>query len=203
MPFLSVPPGPVAKPDRSLALKLGSAGMLDRAMPQIIAGPKLRGRDLRRAGVTHVLNVAAEVGGRRAAKKGNARYSKCGMSNNQDAGLPQAELLSAWAFARSALGDPAPPASAPRGKRLLVHCRNGTHRSPAVAAFLISCLMGWSLDAAWRHITLNWPGAERVPAYMAACETALTSLRQMAADGAADDDGDSDDWGTGRPTRSR
>jgi hypothetical protein len=206
MPFLIDPPGPFSRPDRSLALKLGAAGLLDRAMPQILCGPKLRGKDVRRANVSHILNVAQEVGGRQAAKRGGARYSKAGMSNDQSVGLPRAELLSAWAFARSALGDPMPPGSPPKGKRLLVHCQQGTHRSPAVAAFLLACLTGMTLEGAWSLVRTNYPSAERVPVYMQSCQAALDALRQMAVYADADGDGDGDytnqDKGTGRPTRA-
>jgi len=172
---------------------------LTLALPAILPGPPPTVAGLQQVGATAVLCVAAESSSKKVAKRAGCDYAKVAFDDSPDAVPPVAAFLDCWRYAQDANAACVRNAVA---LRLVVNCRSGRHRSPAVAAFLLAAFAGIGLDLAWNLLVGRYAAAEKVPAYMTGATAALATLQ---AAGAADGGGDGDDdggRGTGRPTRA-
>ncbi|KAL1503465.1 hypothetical protein AB1Y20_011949 [Prymnesium parvum] len=97
---------------------------------------------LERARVTHVLNAADDVP--RAAATAQLTYRCLGVADfGADVGISRV-FEEAAAFVRSALREDG---------RVLIHCANGSNRSPTVAIAVHMILFDWTLAAAWEHVS--------------------------------------------------
>ncbi len=105
------------------------------------------------------------------------------------------QFLAAWAFAQDAHARCLTEATP---LRIVVHCRSGKHRSPAVACFLLAAFAGTSIEVSWKMLAASYPAAKLVEPYLAGASAALA---QIQAGDAGDGDGDGDGAVTGRPTR--
>ena len=94
---------------------------------------------LQRHSITHILNVADDVP--RAAD--HLEYCCLGVGDfGTDSGISRT-FGTAFAFVERALQ---------ANGIVLVHCANGSNRSPTVAIALLMQLFDWSLAAAWEHV---------------------------------------------------
>ena len=97
---------------------------------------------LRRHGVTHVLNVADDVP---RVVGDDVQYCCLGMGDfgSDPRALPRV-MGSALAFVQPALA---------AGGVVLVHCANGSNRSPTIAMALLMALHSWPLATAYEHVS--------------------------------------------------
>ena len=97
---------------------------------------------LQRFGITHILNVADDVP--RAAATEHLGYCCLGVGDfGADAGISRV-FDAAFAFVQPVLEQ--------ASGCVLVHCANGSNRSPSVAIALLMLLFDWPLATAWEHV---------------------------------------------------
>ena len=97
---------------------------------------------LDRHGITHILNVADDV--QRPPSTKDLVYHCLAVGDfGSDAGISRV-FDDALAFVQPALE---------AGGQVLVHCANGSNRSPSVAIALLMMLHDWSLATAWAHVS--------------------------------------------------
>ncbi len=122
-------------------------------------------RDVAHSGITHILNMAWEFDETALA----ARYRiKVLLNKVDDDFAPKSpEVLErGLEFALAALSQP--------DAKLLIHCVAGRHRGPMMA-LVVLCALGWSMEAAMRHISERRPAVDWAPVYV---ESVSNFLRQ-------------------------
>lgn len=108
--------------------------------------------DLKRAGVTHVLNCSREDDTQLAKRFG---IQACWLPFEDDLEPKPSEIFAQGvAFAREVLTEPT--------NKLYVHCAAGVHRGPLMALAIMCSLGGWKLEDAMAHIKkcrplVDWP----------------------------------------------
>ena len=133
---------------------------------QIIVGgavDKAAMADLRRRGVTHILNVSSDDDDTELAAQHGIVVRWLPVDDDFEP-KPREWFARGVKFAKRALLD--------RNAKLYVHCHAGIHRAP-LATLAVLCSMGWNVEKAMRHIKARRPIVDFPAVYIESLERYL------------------------------
>ena len=164
-PAASAAQSPAASAAQSPAASELAAALARRREPDITdlddglwLGPGRAAADselLRTCQITHILNVADDVPNYHEADEA-LTYCRLDVGDfGSDAGVRRV-FEQAHVFVAAALASDS--ADGRHGRRgVLIHCANGSNRSPTVAIAVLMQLRRWSLANAWSHVSSRRP----------------------------------------------